>query len=245
MLNTGITLTNLTLSYQRHPAVHHLSGVFKRGTTTAIMGPNGGGKSTLIRSLAGLHPIDEGSIERPDDLCLAATAFLPQSLTWDRQFPLSVFDLAAQALIPELGFWKRINKLQMERVNAALEQVGLIERKNHSIGTLSLGQFQRALFARVIVQEAQVILLDEPLTGLDEKSCHKILELIHQWHQGGKTLIVVLHDRQIAIDHFQTTLILSQEVQAWGPSAEVLVPQIWGQALLHNPIPTSIEECER
>lgn len=241
----GITLSNLTLSYQRHPAVHHLTGCFPIGSMTAIMGPNGGGKSTLIKALAGLHPIDEGTVERPETQGIKDTAYLPQSNSWDRQFPLSVFELAAQALLPELGLWRSISTEQKNRVEMALRQVGLWEQQNRSIGSLSLGQFQRALFARVIVQNAQVILLDEPLTGLDEKSSDAFFELIHHWNQQGKTLIVVLHDRALALQHFPTTLILAQEAQAWGPSRQVLEPELWRRALRRQPPKPTIEECHR
>ncbi len=241
----GIQLNNLTLSYQRHPAVHHLSGCFPKGSMTAIMGPNGGGKSTLIRALAGLHPIDEGTITRAPIQSLALTAYLPQSLTWDRQFPMSVTELAEQALLPELPFWKGKTLAQTQRVKEALIKVGLWELRHQSIGSLSLGQFQRALFARVIVQNAQVILLDEPLTGLDEKSCDSFFELLHQWNKEGKTLIVVLHDRHLALEHFETTLVLSQEALAWGPSRDVLLPKLWQQALTKSPYAISEEECPR
>lgn len=239
----GLRLDNLTLSYQRHPAVHHLTGEFKAGSMTAIMGPNGGGKSTLLKALAGLHPIDEGSIQRSPTQSLKETAYLPQSLLLDRQFPMSVFELVSQALLPELGLWGRAKTEQIHRVEKALEQVGLFERRHETLGHLSLGQFQRALFARVIVQKAKVVLLDEPLTGLDEKSTQTLFELMHDWHGEGKTLIVVLHDRHLALQHFQTTLILGREAKAWGSSQEVLDPELWKQALLNTPIPNSEEEC--
>lgn len=241
----GIVLKNLTLSYQRHPAVHHLSGVFPRGSMTAIMGPNGGGKSTLIKALAGLHPIDEGQIERTENQTLNATAYLPQNLSWDRQFPISVYDLVSQALITETPFWRPNSSKQKLRIQEALEQVDLWDWREKSIGTLSLGQFQRALFARVILQDAQVVLLDEPLTGLDEKSIHTFFDLLKKWQQQGRTLIVVLHDRQLAMEHFEQTLILSQESLGWGPSLEVLQPQIWKQALSHKSLSFTEAECPR
>lgn len=245
MLKPGIVISNLTLSYQRHPAVHHLSGHFEEGSLTAIMGPNGGGKSTLIKALAGLHAIDEGRIDRSSTHTLQNTAYLPQSNNWDRQIPLNVFELASQALLPELGFWKRPNSEQTDRVLSALEQVGLKEEMKRSIASLSLGQFQRALFARVIVQNSQVILLDEPLTGLDEKSIDACFELIHQWHQECRTVVVVLHDRHLAIKHFPRTLILAREAQAWGPTSEVLEPNFWRQALVKKSPSRADEECLR
>lgn len=241
----GITLKNLTLSYQRHPAVHHLSGNFPQGSMTAIMGPNGGGKSTLIKALAGLHPIDEGAILRAPRLDLKNTAYLPQSNSWDRDFPITVFELASQALLPELGYWRRPDQTQIERVNSALEQVGMIPFRNRNIGHLSLGQFQRALFARVIVQNAQLVLLDEPLNGLDEKATTDLFVQLQRWNSEGKTLIVVLHDRHLVLKHFQTTLILSQEGKAWGPTNQVLRAPVWQQTVMSSPAFYSEEECSR
>lgn len=242
---SGLTVKNLTLSYLRHPAVHHLSGEFAKGSMTAVMGPNGGGKSTLIKALAALHPVDEGQILRAPDHNLSSTAYLAQNLSWDRQFPMSVWELASQALLPELGLWKKCNSEQIDRVEEALKKVQLMERRHESIGNLSLGQFQRALFARVIVQKAQVILLDEPFTGLDEKSVDSLFEIMHQWNREGKTQIVVLHDRHWAHDHFPRTLILSREAKAWGPTQDVLEPYLWKQVLLQSPIPDSHEECHQ
>lgn len=221
-ISEGIKISNLTLTYQRHPAVHHLSCFFNPGTMNCIMGPNGGGKSTLLKALAGLHPIDEGTIERPSQLDLHHTAYLSQSQTWDRQFPMTVFDLAAQGLINELKFWKPRTQSQTARVNDSLKQVQLYHLKNQTIEHLSLGQFQRALLARVIVQNAQLILLDETLNGLDESSVTDFFHILHHWHLQGKTIIVVLHDRQRALQHFQYCLVLNKEMKAWGPCTEVL-----------------------
>jgi len=245
MYNHGISLNNLTLTYDRHPAVHHLTGNFPEGSMTAIMGPNGGGKSTLIKALAGLHPIDEGSIHRSHSLNLENTAYLPQASNWDRQFPLTVFDLAAQALIAEAGFWRSLNKSQKTRIQKSLEQVNLWEHRDQTIDRLSLGQFQRALFARVMIQNANLILLDEPLTGLDESSISDFFKLIHQWNKEGKTLIVVLHDRNLILKNFETTLILAKEAKAWGPSEKVLDHRAWPMSSLQIPFQLSDEECSR
>lgn len=235
---SGIKISNLTLTYQRHPAIHHLSGTFIAGTLNCIMGPNGGGKSTFLKCLAGLHPIDEGTIDRSPNLGLSQTAYLAQNQSWDRQFPLTVFELAAQGLIEELPFWKSMNSKQKNRVLESLDQVHLLKLKDEPIENLSLGQFQRALLARVIVQNAQVILLDEPLNGLDEPSINDLFKLLHDWQRQGKTIIVVLHDRELAAKHFEYGLFLNKEVKAWGPIKEIFnVPSIPSQNL--NPAPLS------
>lgn len=245
MQNPGITINNLTLTYERRPAVHHVSGQFPAGSMTAIIGPNGGGKSTFLKALAGIHPIDEGSITRGHDHELKNTAYLPQTSHWDRQFPISVYELAAQALIADRGFWWRLGQAQKMRIQTALEQVNLWEQRHLTIDHLSLGQFQRALFARVIIQNAQLILLDEPLTGLDEASIHDFFHLIHNWNQKGKTIVVVLHDRNLILQHFKNTLVLSKEVIAWGPSHSILTINPEQPLRLRVPLSLSDEECLR
>lgn len=245
MQNPGITIHNLTLTYERRPAVHHVSGYFPLGSMTAIIGPNGGGKSTFLKSLAGLHPIDEGSIARCPAHELKDTAYLPQASQWDRQFPISVYDLAAQALVRERGFWRSWNTTQKARIQSALEQVNLWAQRHLTIDRLSLGQFQRALFARVIIQNAQLILLDEPLTGLDEPSIKDFFSLIHNWNKKGKTIIVVLHDRNLIQEHFENTIILSKEVQAWGSTATIFNKMHETPLPLSVPFILSDEECLR
>lgn len=245
MQNDGIILENLTLTYERHPAVHHLSGQFPRGSSTAIIGPNGGGKSTLLKSLAGLHPIDEGNILRGQTHDLIYTAYLPQNTQWDKVFPLTVFELASQALVTTPRFWWRLDSEQKKQVQLALEQVNLWEQRSLTIEQLSLGQFQRALFARIIVQNAQVILLDEPLKGLDEPSIKDFFQLIHLWQRQNKTLIVVLHDRNHIRQHFENTLWLAKEALAWGPTVDVLDRDIWPSSPQRSPLFSSEEECLR
>lgn len=246
MQNPGITINNLTLTYERRPAVHHVSGQFPSGSMTAIIGPNGGGKSTFLKSLAGLHPIDEGCISRCPAHDLKSTAYLPQTSQWDRQFPISVYDLAAQALIADRGFWRSWgDQTQKSRIQTALEQVNLWEQRHLTINRLSLGQFQRALVARVILQNAQLILLDEPLTGLDEASIYDFFQLIHDWNQKGKTIIMVLHDRHLILQHFKNTMILSKEVIAWGSSPSVLNLTKELPLRLNVPLSLSDEECLR
>ncbi len=155
--------------------------------------------------------------------------------------------MAPQALGAVRGFWGcgGGGQTQKSRIQAALEQVKLWEQRHLTIDRLSLGQFQRALFARVIIQNAQLILLDEPLTGLDEASIQDFFYLIHDWNQKGKTIIMVLHDRHLILQHFKNTLILSKEVIAWGPSQSVLKLTQELPLRINVPLSLSDEECLR
>lgn len=220
----SIALDNLTVAYEGHPAVHHLHGTFAAGSMTAVVGPNGAGKSSLLRAIAGLLRPAEGEVRllgvQPRDI-----AYLPQQAEIDRQFPLPVGDLVA------MGGWRRAGPLAaigsalLERVREAIQAVGLTGLEARPIGTLSVGQFQRVLFARVMVQDAPLILLDEPFNAIDERTCGDLLALVHRWHGEGRTLLAVLHDLQQVRDHFPQALLLSREKVAWGDTADVLTPE--------------------
>jgi zinc/manganese transport system ATP-binding protein len=220
---TAIHLDGLTLAYERHPAVHHLSGVFAAGSLTAVVGPNGAGKSTLLKALAGLIRPAEGRVT------LAAVgrrdiAYLPQQAEVDRSVPLTVLEVAA------LGHWRRMGVLgglgpaELAATRAALSAVGLAGFESRPAGTLSAGQFQRALFARMMLQDAKVILLDEPFTALDSRTTADLLDLVRRWHAEKRTVVTVLHDHEQVRQVFPETLLLARELVAWGPTEETLSP---------------------
>jgi zinc/manganese transport system ATP-binding protein len=216
-----LILQNLTLSYERHPAIHHLTGYFEIGSSTAILGPNGAGKSTLLRALAQLHPIDEGQIFR-NGLPLSKTAYLAQAMNLEKDFPINVRQMILQGFLNERKFYTlSLNSNQKKRYQNALQATNLNDLELKPIRTLSLGQLQRVRWARLIVQDASLILLDEPFTGLDEKSTENLLQLIKEWKSQGRTLISALHDQNMAKNYFTHTLILCKEAIQWGPSKEI------------------------
>jgi zinc/manganese transport system ATP-binding protein len=219
MGRTVIRFNDLTLGYDRHPAVHHLDGSIEAGAMLAVVGPNGGGKSTLLKAIAGaLKPLD-GQIER-----LERMAWLPQSADIDRSFPITVFDLVAMGLIPSRGLMGRIGRKDSAAIEQALAAVGLIGFEDRIIGTLSGGQMQRVLFARLLLQDAPILLLDEPLTALDSATAVDLIALIRQWHQEGRTILAVLHDMALVERIFPETLLLAREPIAWGATRDVLTP---------------------
>lgn len=220
-----ITLDNLTVSYRQHPALHHISGHFAHGSLTAVMGPNGSGKSTLLKRLVGLLPRmggDSGALTlQPDPLRMA---YLPQVSEIDRSFPMDVCDCVLLGYWGSLGAFGRVSPALMAEVFAALHSVGLQGFERRSLGTLSSGQLQRVMFARLLVQNADVILLDEPFNAVDSKTTASLLGLVQQWHQQQRTVIAVLHDEAQARQHFPQALLLARELVAWGPTGEVLTP---------------------
>ncbi len=223
-MTAALQFRNLTLGYERHPAVHHLTGTVADGTLLAVIGPNGAGKSTLLKGIVGvLRPLD-GAIERAhagkEDV-----AYLPQIAEIDRSFPITVYDLVAMGLWRRAGLFGGISKRQRDEIEKAISAVGLEGFEGRTIGTLSGGQMQRALFARLLLQDARLILLDEPFTSLDAKTISDLLDLIHRWHGERRTILIVLHDLDLARAQFPETLLLAREAVAWGRTEEVLTAE--------------------
>ncbi len=219
-MSAAIRIEDLTLGYDGHPAVHHLSGAFAGGSLTAIVGPNGSGKSTLLKGIMGtLTPIG-GRIVREGEI-----AYLPQSAEIDRSFPATVSELIGLGLWKRRGLFGGLDAADREQMAAALHAVGLDGFAKRPIDTLSGGQMQRALFARVLLQDAPVVLLDEPFTAIDEKTVHDLMHLVGHWHVEGRTVIAVLHDLELVRRHFPDTLLLAREPVAWGRTAVALKPE--------------------
>ena len=215
----SIKIQNLTVAYDRHPAVHHLNATINQGDWLAIVGPNGAGKSTLLNAMAGLTKIHEGSIE---GLCPKTVAYLPQQTQLDKSFPISVFDLVATGLWTTMGFSKPLNTLQKQQCTKAIAAVGLEGFEHRMIGTLSGGQLQRSLFARVLLQDQPVILLDEPFNAIDSRTLSDLTEVVKQWHDDKRTVIMVTHDLDYVHQHCPQTLLLSRECIGQGQTKEVL-----------------------
>jgi zinc/manganese transport system ATP-binding protein len=216
-----LQFSDVTLGYDRHPAVHHLSGEVALGALLAVIGPNGAGKSTLFRGLVGvLRPL-AGSIAR-NDLNARDIAYLPQIADIDRSFPISIFDFVGTGLWRMTGILGGIGKTAREKIAQALSAVGLTGFENRGIGALSGGQTQRMLFARLMLQDARLIVLDEPFNAVDAKTSADLLLLVKRWHAEGRTVLAALHDMDLVRAHFPETLLLAREAVAWGPTAQVL-----------------------
>ena len=224
MAAAAIRLNDLTLGYDGHPAVHHLEGSFAPGSLTAVVGPNGSGKSTLPKGITGILKPLGGSIER-GGLKPQNIAYLPQSAEIDRSFPATVADLVALGHWATRGLFGAIHGPDFAAVERTLEAVGLAGFENRGLDTLSGGQAQRALFARVMLQDADVILLDEPFTAIDERTVNDLVELVRHWHGEERTVIAVLHDIDMVREVFPEALLMAREPIAWGETGTALQPE--------------------
>jgi zinc/manganese transport system ATP-binding protein len=214
-----LTFDDLTLGYHSHPAVHHLSGAVRRGSLTAVVGANGSGKSTLLKGIVGILKPMSGTIRRGDATRLA---YLPQQSELDRTFPARVVDLASMGLWPRRGLLGRHTAEDRRAVSTALVAVGLGGFETRPLDTLSGGQLQRALFARVLVQDADLILLDEPFNAIDQRTVGDLVALIGRWHGEGRTVLVVVHDLELVRENFPEALLLARRPVAWGDARATL-----------------------
>lgn len=213
-----ISFKDLTLAYDRQPAVHHLTGQIARGALLALVGPNGAGKTTLMRAIAGDFPAAEGELK----VDTKRIAWLPQQADVDRQFPIDVRAFVAMGLWARIGAFRDLGRKGRARVDEALAAVGLEGLGARPISALSGGQMQRVLFARLMLQDAELCLLDEPFAAVDARTTEDLMALLHQWRAEGRTVIAVLHDMDLVRRHFPEALLIAREKIAQGPTAEVL-----------------------
>ena len=208
-----IVMNDLMAGYDRQPVTRALSGVIERGSMTAIVGANGCGKSTLLKTLAGFIPPVSGRFRwqgrRP------VVGWLAQRHALEAQFPLTVQDVVSMGCWPEISLFAGFRRDTRMRIADALERVGLASMAFSTIDELSGGQFQRMLFARVFVQQAPLIMLDEPFTGVDEATCNVLMDLMMEMYMQGQTLLAVLHDSERVARHFPQTLRLDADIPQW------------------------------
>lgn len=208
-----IVMNQLVAGYDRHPVTRTISGVIERGSMTAIIGANGCGKSTLLKTLAGFIPPVSGSYrwqgKRP------TIGWLAQRHALEAQFPLTVQDVVSMGCWPGVSLFAGFRRESRLRIASALERVGLETLAQSTIDELSGGQFQRMLFARVLVQQAPLVMLDEPFTGVDEATCSVLMDLMLEMYMQGQTLLAVLHDSERVARHFPQTLRLDGDIPHW------------------------------
>ncbi len=213
----------LTLGYRDTAVVRDVRFELARGDVLAVVGHNGSGKSTLMKTLLGALPPLSGTLDWPDGRP-GTIAYLGQRTEFDSRFPIRVRDLAAMGAWPGLGFLGRIDGRCRSRIEAALERTGTAGIADMPLHKLSAGQLQRALFARTMVQDAPLILLDEPFTAIDQTTEAALLALIDGWAAEGRTVILVLHDLSAVLQHCTSSLLLGNGGARFGGPRETLTP---------------------
>jgi ABC-type Mn2+/Zn2+ transport system ATPase subunit len=215
------------VSYHRIPALHHLSFQVGCGQTVALLGPNGAGKSTLLKALAGLVPIETGSISFHGHAVRGASkefAYLPQREQIDWDFPTTVRGIVEMGRYLQIGWWRSYGKNDDRAVDDAIIAMELKPLEHRQINALSGGQQQRAFLARALAQEAHVVLLDEPFTGLDKPTQDSLKRLMRSLRDQGKLILASHHDLTSVPELFDQVVLLNGELIAAGPTNEVFVP---------------------
>jgi ABC-type Mn2+/Zn2+ transport system ATPase subunit len=211
-----VATRDLSAGYNGRPAIEHVTIDVGDGERVAVLGPNGGGKTTLFRALLGeLAPL-AGSID-----VRGRAGAVPQTDRSRLDYPVSAVDVALMGTLPQLPWWRRPGRAERRRALAALDRVGLADRAHDTFGKLSGGQRQRVLIARALVQDARVLLLDEPYSGLDTTSADRLTALIAELAAGGTGIVVATHDLDQARG-YDRVLCLNREQVAYGDPEEVL-----------------------
>lgn len=225
-LISAIVLDAVTVHYRGQAALQSVSAQFAVGQSWAILGENGAGKSTLLKAAMQLKRCDAGTVYwrnlHRDDI-----AYLPQQSEIDRSLPITVFELAALGLWGKMRWWRDLSVADKNQVCTALEQVGMAHAAKKHIGALSSGQFQRVLFARLLLQPVKMLLLDEPFSALDSQTTEILIQVLQRCMQQGIGVVAVLHNQKQATTYFANSLMLSTQVIAQGAT----------NAVLHTPCP--------
>ena len=215
---------NIVLGYNYKALVNDLNFSLSKGEICAVIGHNGSGKTTLIRTLMGLHQPLSGQFEWQDKKN-NDVAYLGQNSLFDSQFPLRVKDVVAMGSWDNLGFWASIDQIKADRIDHALSRTGLMSMANRPLYECSSGQLQRCFFARAIVQNAPVILLDEPFSTIDQTTEAKLVEIIKEWRDEGRALLIVLHDLSAVMGISDNCLILGDGKASFGPTKTIVTTE--------------------
>lgn len=230
---SALSVRDISAGYDRIVALEAISFELPVGTLVGLAGPNGSGKSTLLKAILGLVSPWQGSIElfgKPINGTRDQVGYAPQSDLVDWDFPVTVKDVVMMGRYGRLGLLRRPKAADRDAVTSALAQVRLEELAERQISELSGGQQRRMLIARALAQEADLLLLDEPMVGLDATNQHELLSLFERLRSEGKTLLVATHDLSCVAACFDLTLLLNKKLVAFGAPGEIFTPELLNEA---------------
>ncbi len=228
LIQPKVTVSQLTVHYRMVQALQNVSLTIQPGRLTGIIGPNGAGKSTMLKAMLGLVPVMQGDViygDHPLADQLDRVAYVPQRSQIDWTYPATVWDVVMMGRVRKAGWFRRFSNVSRQVALSALDRVGMSEFRDRPIGQLSGGQQQRVFLARALAEEADIFCLDEPLTGIDQKTETVIFDILRELAQAEKTVIVVNHDLGEAITHFDDLILLNRELIACGDRQSVLRPE--------------------
>lgn len=222
-----IRATELTVGYESGFALDNVSFELARAVRLGVLGPNGAGKSTLLKVIAGVLQPSAGKVEifgeaPGEHICIA---YVPQRSQVDWNFPVSVRDVVMMGRIGKLGLMRRASKTDWQAVDTALDTVNLLPLARRQISELSGGQQQRMFIARALAQEAELMLMDEPLTGLDVRSQEEVLGILESLREQRVTVLVALHDLKMAAEHFEAVMLLNRHLVGLGSPQDVFTTE--------------------
>lgn len=216
-----VQLEDVCFSYAGVPALENVTGFFHTGSLTAVAGPNGAGKSTLLKVIAGIVRPQKGRVLVCPEVG-GRIGYLPQTSAIERDYPLTVWQAVSTGLWPDVGSMRSLQTPEMtKRIEKAIEEVGLVGFEQRQIGALSGGQFQRLLFARLLLQDPQIVLLDEPFAAVDARTTKRLMHILLKWHGEGRTIICVLHDLMLIQKYFPESFVLAGKCLGRGHTHEM------------------------
>jgi manganese/zinc/iron transport system ATP- binding protein len=237
MSETVLAVRALHLSYDEQTALHDISFEIPAGDMLAIIGPNGAGKSSLLKSIMGLVQPRKGGVIEVDRKRLA---YVPQHQAVDWQFPVTVHDVVMMGLARQIGWLRFPRREHLQRVEAALERVGMSAYSKRQIGELSGGQRQRVFIARALAQKNDILLLDEPFAGIDASTENELINTISALNEEGITILLTTHDINMAFKRFKRILAINHSLVGIGSPQEMYTPEMLtrlyggGVATLHH-----------
>jgi manganese/zinc/iron transport system ATP- binding protein len=223
-----LTIRNLTVAYGRRVVLKDVNADIRRGQVIGVVGPNGGGKSTLLKAILGIAPVVSGGVSlfgRAASEMRSRMAYVPQREAVDWDFPVTVLDVVLMGRYPRAGWLRRTTRADRDAAERMLDRVGLLGERRTQIGQLSGGQQQRVFLARALAQEGDVLLLDEPMNGIDAATQDVILTIIEEQRQLGKIVLMATHDLVSASCACDCLCCVNERMVSYGPLAETYTPE--------------------